>query len=60
MFDRILNTPAEPKEAVCQVFCKKGVPNNFGKLIGKHLCQSLFLIKFQVLLQRDSGAGEPL
>ena len=28
-----------------EVFCKKGVLRNFAKLIGKHLCQSLFLNK---------------
>ena len=26
---------------------RKGVPRNFAKLTGKHLCQSLFLIKLQ-------------
>ena len=25
-----------------EVFCKKGVPINFAKFTGKHLCQSLF------------------
>ena len=28
-----------------KVFCKKGVLRNFAKLIGKHLCQSLFFNK---------------
>ena len=28
-----------------EVFCKKGVLRNFAKLIGKHLCQSLFFNK---------------
>ena len=28
-----------------EVFCKKGVLENFAKFTGKHLCQSLFLIK---------------
>ena len=28
-----------------EVFCKKGVPINFAKFTGKHLCQSLFLNK---------------
>ena len=28
------------------VFCKKGVVRNFSQFTGKHLCQSLFLIKF--------------
>ena len=27
-----------------EVFCKKGVPRNFAKFTGKHLCQILFLI----------------
>ena len=30
------------------VFCKKGILRNFGKLTGKHLRQRLFLIKWQV------------
>ena len=29
------------------MFCKKGVLRNFAKFTGKHLCQSLFLIKSQ-------------
>ena len=29
------------------VFCKKVVLRNFAKFTGKHLCQSLFLIKLQ-------------
>ena len=28
-----------------EVFCKKGVPRNFAKLTGKHLCQGLFFDK---------------
>ena len=28
-----------------ELFCKKGVLRNFGKLTGKHLCQRLFLNK---------------
>ena len=31
------------------VFCKKGILKNFTKFTGKHLCQSLFLIKLQAL-----------
>ena len=27
------------------MFCKKGVPRNFAKFTGKHLCQSLFFNK---------------
>ena len=30
-----------------EVFYKKGVLRNFAKFTEKHLCQSLFLIKFQ-------------
>ena len=30
-----------------EVFNKKGVYKNFSKFTGKHLCQSLFLIKLQ-------------
>ena len=30
-----------------EVFCKKAVLRNFTKFTGKHLCQSLFLIKLQ-------------
>ena len=30
-----------------EVFCKKVVLRNFAKFAGKHLCQNLFLIKFQ-------------
>ena len=30
-----------------EVFCKKGILRNFAKFTGKHLCQSLFLIKLQ-------------
>ena len=29
-----------------EVFCKKGIFRNFAKVIGKHLCQSLFFNKF--------------
>ena len=30
-----------------EVFCKKGALENFAKLTGKQMCQSLFLIKLQ-------------
>ena len=42
---------------------KKGVPRNFPKFIGKHLCQSLFFNKVAslrpatLLKKRDSGTG---
>ena len=31
-----------------EVFCKKGVPWNFTKFTGKHLCQSLFFNKIKL------------
>ena len=31
----------------CRRFCKRVVPKNFAKSTGKHLCQSLFLIKLK-------------
>ena len=43
-----------------EVFCQKGVLRNFAKFIGKHLCQSLFLVagsSLQLYLKRDSGTG---
>ena len=46
-----------------EVFWKKCVLENFLKFAGKHLCQSLFLIKLQAwglpatLLKTDSGTG---
>ena len=41
---------------------KKGSLRNFAKFTGKHMCQSLFLIKLQasdlqLCLKRDSGTG---
>ena len=49
-------------EAVAQVFCKKAALKTYAELTGKHLCWSLFLIKFQgfrlvILLKRDSETG---
>ena len=35
------------KSSRAEVFCKKGVLKNVAKLTGKHLCQSLILIKLQ-------------
>ena len=35
-----------------EVFCKKGVLNNFSKFTGKHLCWSLFLIACNVIKKR--------
>ena len=34
-----------------EVFCKKGVLRNFAKFTGKHLSQSLFLIKLQTFVK---------
>ena len=39
--------PPKDRGSRPEVFCKKGVLRNFGKFTGKHLCQSLFLIKLQ-------------
>ena len=41
----------ESREAVVrpEVFYRKGVLGNFTKFTGKHLCQSTFLIKLQIL-----------
>ena len=33
------------RNSLPEVFCKKGVPGNFAKFTGKHLCQSLFFNK---------------
>ena len=45
-----------------QMFFKIEVLKNFANFTGKHLCWSLFLIKFQALspatlLKRDSNTG---
>ena len=50
------------KRSHLRCFVKKGVLENFAKFTGKHLCQSLFLIKLQSsglqrYLKRDSGTG---
>ena len=42
-----------PEAAIRGVFIKKAVLNNFVVFIGKHLCQSLFLIKLRAF--RSSG-----
>ena len=34
------------------LFCKKGVLENFAKFTGKHLCQSLFFNKVAGLYQK--------
>ena len=61
------NTHSRDNSSICrssrpEVFCKKDVVGNFEELTGKHLCQSLFLIKVAgfrpaTLLNRDSDAG---
>ena len=45
-----------------EVFCKKGVLNNFAKFTGKHLCQSLFFnkvanLRSASLLKNESDTG---
>ena len=42
-----LSMIADIRSSRPEVFCKKGVLRNFTKFTGKHLCQSLFLIKLQ-------------
>ena len=39
-FQRLLNSCANHKSSHPEVFCKNGVPKNFAKFTGKHLCQS--------------------
>ena len=41
-FQRLLNSCANHKSSHPEVFCKNGVPENFAKFTGKHLCLSLF------------------
>ena len=38
------------------VFCEKGVLKYFAKFTGKHLCQSLFLIKLQAFILKETLA----
>ena len=33
------------RSSLLEVLCKKGVPRNFAKFTGKHLCQTLFFDK---------------
>ena len=40
-----------------EVFCKKGVLENFAEFIGKHLCQSLFFNKVAGLQKETSKRG---
>ena len=42
-------TKLNPKAVARMCSTKKVVPRNLAKFIGKHLCQSLFLIMFQSL-----------
>ena len=42
-------TKLNPKAVAGMCSTKKVVPRNLAKFIGKHLCQSLFLIMFQSL-----------
>ena len=41
-----------------EVFCKKGILRNFAKFTGKHLCQSLLLIKLQALGFSEAASGK--
>ena len=41
-----------------EVFCKNGVLTNFAKFTGKHLCQSLLLIKLQTLGFPEAASGK--
>ena len=55
-----ISIPGRSSQERCSV--KKGVLKNFANFTGKHLCWSLFLIKFQAfnpgtLLKRDSNTG---
>ena len=47
---KIINTISSLRSSRPEVFCKKGVLRKFAKLLGKNLCQSLFLIKLQAFL----------
>ena len=40
---------AQVRSSCPDVSCEKGVLRNFEKFTGKHLCQSLFLVKLQAL-----------
>ena len=42
-----------------EVFCKKTVHRNFAKFTGKHLCQSLFLIKLQEISKNTFSYKTP-
>ena len=51
------------KSSCFQVFCKIGVRKCFTKFTGKHLCQSVFLVKLQVrnlqlYFKRDSATSD--
>ena len=67
--DQKIPLPNEPQRSPgfvqkqpTEVFCKKRFSKKFANFTGKHLCWSLFLIKFHVfrpttLLKRDSNTG---
>ena len=66
IIETVLNTPladsAFSKSSRSQIFLKTGVLKKFANFTGKHLCWSLFLIKFQVfrpatLIKRDCNTG---
>ena len=48
------------RSSLPEVFCKKGVPRNFTKFKGKHLCQSLFSNKVAGLMPQVCNFINPL
>ena len=50
-FFRMLHFSAIIRSSRLEVFCKKGVLENFAKLTGKHLCQSLLFNKSAKILR---------
>ena len=61
-----MNEFTEFRNSHLEVFCKKGVLENFAKFTGKNLCHSLFFnkvagpcnfIKFNLIFSLGSGLG---
>ena len=50
--NKVLSDQKQPPE----VFYKKGVLKNIAKFTGKHLCQSLFLIRLQAFMKKEALA----
>ena len=42
------NNKSKNRSSRLEVFCEKGVPKNIGNFAGKHMCQSLVLIKLHI------------